>query len=359
MFLADPASVHTIRMTDGLRARGHRVLVIPNNERGYAGAAKLVRWLRLQWQVRRAASRPGTVLVVQWVPAGVRALSLMGIHPRMAIALGSDIYLTTRESVRRRLRAALLGRFLRGSDVVVAPSEDLARAAVAAGASAARTSCVRFGVDLSEFAPGPDPAELRTRLGVSNARVVLSNRTIGPLYRHSTVVRALAALPHDVVVIMTRHLASPDELRAVERLATDLRVADRIRIIPALPDADMPDLYRLADVVVSVPETDGGPATILEAMACGRQIVATDLPSVREMLGEVDPEGLVPVGDAEAVARAIRRALDRPAAEREAIGQRERAVVQERADRRAALVEFEAIHRRLVPTRTESVVQPP
>jgi glycosyltransferase involved in cell wall biosynthesis len=346
-------------MTDGLRGLGHWVVVIANNERGYEGPAKLVRWLRLQWQVRRAASRPGTVLVVQWVPAGVRALSLIGIHPRVAIALGSDIYLTTRESLRRRLRAALLGGFLRGSDAVLAPSVDLARAAVAAGARAERTSCVRFGVDLTEFAPGPDPVELRTRLGVGGARVVLSNRTIGPLYRHPTVIEALATLPDDVVLVMTRHLASAEELQAVERLAADLGVVDRIRIIPALPDADMPDLYRLADVVVSVPETDGGPATILEAMACGRQIVATDLPSVREMLGGVDPDGLVPVGDAGAVARAIRRALRRTATEREEIGRLERAAVQQRADRRAALEALEAIHRRLAPSRAGRALQAP
>jgi hypothetical protein len=48
VFLADPASVHTVRLTGGLASRGHRVVIIPNNERGYVGPAKLLPWLRAQ-----------------------------------------------------------------------------------------------------------------------------------------------------------------------------------------------------------------------------------------------------------------------------------------------------------------------
>jgi len=83
-------------------------------------------------------------------------------------------------------------------------------------------------------------------------------------------------------------------------------------IVPEIAHDDMPDFYRLADVVVSVPESDSASVTMLEALACGRPLVATDLPAVREWLGEFEGPELVPVDDPAATAAALRRALDQP-----------------------------------------------
>src|SRR5574337_1270645 len=86
VFFARPSSVHTVRWIDGLRARGHRVELVPNDEDGARGALKVRRALRHLLRVRRAAGRPGAILVVMFVPAGGRAVALLGLHPRIAIA---------------------------------------------------------------------------------------------------------------------------------------------------------------------------------------------------------------------------------------------------------------------------------
>lgn len=351
VFLANPTSIHTRRWADGLRARGHDVAVIPNNEAGRRGLAKVARWLWLQLRVRQLAGRPETLLVVHWIPAGVRALALLGLHPRVAVAWGSDIYLTTAETPRRAVRARQQAAFLRGCDLVTGTSEALARAAIAAGAPPERTRCLRFGVDIGRFRPGPDPAELRARLGLDGRRVVLSNRTIAPLYHQTTVIEALSRLPKEVIVVMTSHAADPAEIARVEGRAQELGLSERVRIVSELADRDMADLYRLAEVVVSVPASDGGASTIVEALACGRQIVASDLASVREWLAGLDPGALVPVGDAAATARAIERALARPPAEREELARRGRAAVEEMADEQRALLEMERIHLELAQRR--------
>jgi glycosyltransferase involved in cell wall biosynthesis len=111
--------------------------------------------------------------------------------------------------------------------------------------------------------------------------------------------------------------------------------------VPKVAHDEMADIYRLADVVVSVPFTDGTPVTLLEALSTGRPVVATDLPSVREWLGDLDPGSLVPVGDVAATARAIAAALDRPAAARAELARRGRQLIEERAghDRNMALAE--------------------
>jgi glycosyltransferase involved in cell wall biosynthesis len=76
--------------------------------------------------------------------------------------------------------------------------------------------------------------------------------------------------------------------------------------------------------------------------------VATDLPSVREWLGDLDPGSLVPVGDAAATARAIAAVLLRPAAERAELALRGRQLIEERAGHDASMAAAEALYRELL-----------
>ena len=97
----------------------------------------------------------------------------------------------------------------------------------------------------------------------------------------------------------------------MERQIAQRGLEARVRLVPAIPYPEMPDYYRLADVVVSVPESDAGPVTLVEALAVGRPVVSSNLPPVREWLADLDPECLVPVGDAAATAAALQTVLAR------------------------------------------------
>jgi glycosyltransferase involved in cell wall biosynthesis len=106
--------------------------------------------------------------------------------------------------------------------------------------------------------------------------------------------------------------------------------------------------------VVSVPETDSFSVTMLEAMACGTPIVASDLPAVTPVLGPLDPlapELIAPVGDARSTASAIDRALRLDPAERARLGDRLRSFVRETADYDTSMATMEGIYRRLAAGR--------
>lgn len=69
--------------------------------------------------------------------------------------------------------------------------------------------------------------------------------------------------------------------------AVRLRLTDRVRVLPGIPDADLVPLLGGADACVSATLAEGFGLPMLEAMACGCPVVATDIPAVREVCGDV------------------------------------------------------------------------
>jgi len=273
---------------------------------------------------------------------------MSGFHPYVTTLWGSDVFIVPRTS---RL-AALVSRItLRAADMVMVNSDALLRGALALGARPERTEMIQFGVDLARFTPGPAPAALRARLGLEGRRVVFSPRNITPLYRHQVVLEAVARLPADVAVVFSRHRAQADELAAIERRVEALGLSGRVVIVPEIAHSEMVEFYRLADVVVSIPASDSTAVTTLEALACETQIVAGDLPSVREWLWDLDCEALVPIDDVDATAAALARALNRGPKERAELGKRARAIVEKRADQARSLANVESLYRRLAGRR--------
>ena len=362
-FLGNPNSIHLRRWVTFFAGRGHHVTLLVADDAvldpGLPSAIAVERFagvrvrggfppaslLRARGAVRRAVKRVDPDLLdAHFLTINGWHAWMSGIHPYVTTLWGSDVFVAPKRS---RVVARLAGITLRAADMVLVDSEGLRRGALALGAPPARTELIQFGVDLDQFKPGPDPKALRARLGLRGKRVVFSPRGITPLYRHGVVIEALARLPDDVVVLMSRFSAQADELAAIERQAAALGLSERIVMVPQIAHSDMPDFYRLADVVVSVPVSDSSSVSVLEALACGRPIVASDLPSIREWLWELDSSALVPVDDPAATAAALIRALGLSSKERAELAARGRRIVAERADQARSLGHVESLYREL------------
>ncbi len=106
-----------------------------------------------------------------------------------------------------------------------------------------------------------------------------------------------------------------------------------------------------AAVFVSTSRSEGLPVSVLEAMACARPVVLSDIPSHREIASGDDVVPLVPVGDTRGFASEIARIETLTPDERTAVGRRCRALIAERFSLETMQRRYERVYRNIVATR--------
>ncbi len=147
------------------------------------------------------------------------------------------------------------------------------------------------GVDERIFHRGyaTEAARWRSVLALPpQARLVLSARGWGETYRHRAVLRAFAKMqpnfPIPAILVFLRLGRSYDsqiirqEYEIIGQMARQLGVSEFIRWLPPPPAFMLAPLYNAADAIVSWRIPDTFPATVLEALACQRPVLAPDLP---------------------------------------------------------------------------------
>ena len=123
---------------------------------------------------------------------------------------------------------------------------------------------------------------------------------------HLTPLHALAMLPPEVTLTYAGDGAT---CTATQEAARALGVADRVRFTGNV--ADIPGLYRQADIALLSTRHEGLSLSTVEAMASGMPLIVSDVPGVSEIVG--DGALRFPFGDARALAARITSLLDNPA----------------------------------------------
>jgi glycosyltransferase involved in cell wall biosynthesis len=144
---------------------------------------------------------------------------------------------------------------------------------------------LRNGLDLARFCPGPKPAELLARLGLSADAFVLLTATRFHSEKHlDRTIRALAELRRELPTAVAVLVGDGPEKESLVRLAADLGVADAVRFPGPVVNAELPEWYRLADVVLSLLDRTNASNPVFEAMACERCVVALDVGTTAEVV---------------------------------------------------------------------------
>lgn len=260
-----------------------------------------------------------------------------------ASTLAERVYLTAERVVARHTRHFMSQA--RG---------DAERAVGLRIARAGATTVIGNGVDVERFSPDPAGRE-RARAEFELPEASVAVVTVARLVREKGLLDLadaallLASEPQLHVLVVGTALPS-DRSDISEALATHPvreRLGPRWQLLGARSDVDA--VLRAGDIFVLPSYREGLPRSVIEAMATGLPIVATNIPACRELVEPGANGSLVPVGDARLLAAAIARlAADR--AQRRRFGSRSRELALEHHDERRVLdrqlrVLYEALRR--------------
>jgi glycosyltransferase involved in cell wall biosynthesis len=216
---------------------------------------------------------------------------------------------------------------------LIVDSVETARIAESVGVETSRITLIPWGVDLDTFSPlGPRSTPEDFNLP-REAQLIVTLRAHEPRYRNADVIDAFTSVAqHDAsCALLIGHSGS--QTSELEDLVTERGLTDRVRFLGTLAEADLPPLLRAAVVYVTASEVDGTSVTLLQAMACGTPVVASDTAGNRAWVVPQETGRLFRTGDPKTLAEALAEALDpSTAADTTRMATRARMLVEENAD---------------------------
>ena len=354
------ASLHLVAIATALARAGHEVMVV--GVAGHGPPPAGIRHLLLprprrsegvRWELRklsfvRRLPQVAYEPLSEFAPDIVyERLSLFGTAGgRLSAALGVphavevNALLAAEQARWRGLRLSRLAArrehtVLGAADLRVAVSAELGER-LERIAPGRRTAVVPNGVDAKLFAELPERAEARERFDLPPSRQVIG--FAGGLRPWHGVETAIQALPSTGDVMLAVAGDGPQR-ETLEQIAAERGVADRVRWLGHLPHDEVPAFLAALDAaVLPYPALDGfafSPLKLYEYLAAGVPVVASDIGQVREVLEGGRWGTLVPPGDHEALAAALRSVTASPDARARAADARQHTLAHHSWDERA------------------------
>jgi len=303
--------------------------------------------------VRRVARHvQPDILHAHWVIPNGPPVAVVAKQRRLPLVIslhGSDVF------VAERLPPARLAARLafRAAAAVTGCSDDLATRAVRLGAPRERTTVVPYGVNAEQFKPvsGETCTEVRAWFGLPPETLLLL--CAGRLVYKKGFAVAVAAFARVAARFPTARLviAGDGPLGGALRTQAEERgIGERVIFAGRVDRSRHPllvascDLYLLPSVHDHRGNVDGLPNALLDALAAGRAVIASDVAGVGLAVRDGETGVLVPEQDADALAQAVTALLDDPP-RRAALGRAARLDVTTRLTWEATAAQFETVYR--------------
>ncbi len=239
------------------------------------------------------------------------AATLLGKWCKMAVTItlrGTEIPLSKYPARRRRIVQALAC-----ADRVFSVAESLKRYVTTLGADADKILVVGNGVDSQKFSP-INKAEARASLGLPADAPLLI--TVGGLVERKGFHRVIELLPElrrefpNLIYLIVGGASAEGDWRArLEAQVAQLGLKEAVYFLGAMPSEKLRAPLSAADVFVLATRNEGWANVLLEAMACGLPVVATDVGGNREVICDERYGRIIPFGDSVALQEAISSSL--------------------------------------------------
>jgi L-malate glycosyltransferase len=335
--IANVGISHTEKWANYFSRRGHQVHLVsfegyPRNAAArYAPGVTIDHWvippfhIKHAWMTLRAVRhlrrailkfRPDLVQV-HFLGPGAWYAALAGGAPLSVWVMGGGDVIGTVWRPTSTRESLLTPLAVRRSRLVLAWSRNLLESIRPMVRTKVPLEVVVGGVDTSLFQRRSDGGTLRAKLGLpAGSFSVLSCRLLWPRQNITVLLRAMPDLlkrqPQACLLLMTyRSEQAPEYRRLLESEIDRLSLRNCIRLIPEVPNEQMPAYLSAVDCVVSIPDTDGTPMTVMEAAACGTPAVIHDLPDYDPAVFVHEKTVLrVPLRDPQGLAEALLRIAD-------------------------------------------------
>ncbi|HEY6783753.1 MAG TPA: glycosyltransferase family 4 protein [Gemmatimonadales bacterium] len=266
--------------------------------------------------------RPGFAWCGELKPAGYPARFLSRWHgvPYGVVVHGTELLLLDAKIKRSRFKRWTAGGLLSGAAVIAANSTwtgNLAKAVLELlhrSDLAQRVRVVPLGTEPREFRPGIDPRDVRDRYGLTGGPWIL---TVARIEWHKGIDTMIKAMP----AIRAAHPGARYAVAGIgprqpqlEQLARETGVADAVRFLGPVSDADLPALYNAADLYVGASRrhdllVEGFGISLVEASASGLAVVGGRSGGVPDAVRDGETGILIDPDQPTAVAAGVNRLL--------------------------------------------------
>ncbi len=328
-----------------IEREGFRLIPIKMRRRSLAPWREIATVAELIGIYRR--ERPDLVHQVAMKPVlyGSFAALVAGV-PAVVNALAGMGYVFTSSAVKARLLRPLIKKAFRwllnraNARLILQNSDDVA--AMSAGTVAAeRIVLIRgSGVDTTAFAPAPEPEGTPVAVMVSR---MLWDKGVGELVEAARLLKERKA-PVEVVLV-----GPPDPENPASISESQLREWEASGEVAWWGErSDIAQIWAKSHIAVLPSHREGLPKSLLEAAACGRPMVATDVSGCREVVRPGETGLLVPPRDPESLADALERLAADPELRRR-MGSAARELVERELSQEAVVEQTMALYRELLP----------
>lgn len=240
-----------------------------------------------------------------YYPDGVAASMLsewLG-KPLAITARGTDINLISQFARPRRLILQAGQR----ANASIGVSQALADKLGEIGIEKSKLHTLRNGVDLQRFSPEPRDIA-REKLGLpAEARILLSVGNLIELKGHHIAIDALPSLPADAMLFIAGR--GPDQ-SALQLRAENLSVAERVKFVGVVQQENLKWWYSAADALLLCSSREGWANVLLESMACGTPVIATNISGTADVVKSNAAGVLMTERSAQAIAAAWTKLME-------------------------------------------------
>jgi glycosyltransferase involved in cell wall biosynthesis len=211
------------------------------------------------------------------IAAGIIAKQLG--KPFVVTARGTDLNLIPQHPYPRQLIVKTAAEACGSIGVCKALMDSLANL----GAEKEKLHVFRNGIDLQKFRP-ENKGSARERLGLPDKTILLSVGHLVERKGHHIAIEALTKLPEKVNLVIA---GSGPERTSLEALARQQGVSEKVRFTGQLENSELRWWYSAADALVLCSSREGWANVLLESMACGTPVIATNIWGTPEVVSTI------------------------------------------------------------------------